>query len=96
MNNPGSKAWAHRLVAEHEAGKPSKPTNVYRVAYQALGRVFPEGQQACEQPRSAVVPVGTTKTAVAVPLPKHAPVEHPWWDNEPPSDDGNRQRESLL
>jgi len=78
-HEPGSKAWAHRLVAEYEKGKPFRPTNVYRVAYQALGRTFPEGR--CESQLAPFAP-GTPprKPASAVPVPRHAPLDDPWWE----------------
>ena len=66
----GSKDWARRLVEEYESGKARRPVNVYRTAYQALGREFPEGEPP--QP----------KRAASVPAPRSAPLEHPWWDDD--------------
>ncbi|MBN3777418.1 hypothetical protein G3O06_07620 [Burkholderia sp. Ac-20345] len=94
------KAWARRLVAEYETGQPTKPTNVYRVAYDALGKAFPEGGivQVCsgdvqvsrepEQTASAPPAVQSRAAAIArpawrasTPVPRHAPIENPWWDS---------------
>jgi hypothetical protein len=87
-SNPGSKAWAHRLVAEYEAGKPTKPTNVYRIAYEALRLDFPEGAQP-SAPVQQALPLAAERPVASVPLPKRAPIEDPWWDNEPPATDSN-------
>ncbi|ADG20376.1 hypothetical protein BC1002_6535 [Paraburkholderia atlantica] len=84
MRNPGSKEWARKLVAEYVGERPTKPTNVYRVAYQALGLEFPEG-------RHEVAPVAsaTPRQARPVPVPRRAPVEGAWWDTEPAAADSD-------
>lgn len=86
MTNPGSKGWARKLVAEYESGRPPKPTNVYRVAYQALGLMFPEGEQPGTQ---QALPLPPSKPASAVPVPKSQPIRDAWWDSEPPAIDSN-------
>lgn len=77
MTDP--KAWARKLVAEYETGRPTKPTNVYRVAYDALRKTFPEGGivQECsgdvqvsrepEQPATAPPAVQSRAAAMARP-----------------------------
>ncbi|SIO50732.1 hypothetical protein SAMN05444172_2601 [Burkholderia sp. GAS332] len=89
MTNPGSKAWAHKLVDEYEKGKPIKPTNVYRVAYEALGLVFPEGRQPCAPAVPVVAAPSRQSRPAPVPVPTRPPVEDPWWDSEPPAADSN-------
>ncbi|WP_157645064.1 hypothetical protein [Burkholderia ubonensis] len=100
------KAWARRLVEEYETGSPTKPTNIYRVAYGALGKKFPEGGfvQECsgevqvshepEQPTSAPPVVQSRAAAMArpawrtsTPVPRHAPIENPWWESTDRSED---------
>lgn len=87
--NTDPKAWARRLVAEYEADRPPKPTNVYRVAYAALGLTFPEGgptnrpgnvQETAKnvQKCSGVV---RSVARTPVPVPKRAPISDPWWDS---------------
>ncbi|MBB5443661.1 MULTISPECIES: hypothetical protein [unclassified Paraburkholderia] len=79
------KAWARKLVDEYEAGRPPKPTNVYRVAYAALGLTFPEGEaptgganvQKCSGASQTVTNAARPTTARLVPVPKRAPVEDP-------------------
>ncbi|MBB5443277.1 hypothetical protein HDG38_001887 [Paraburkholderia sp. WSM4177] len=91
------KAWARKLVDEYEAGRPPKPTNVYRVAYAALGLTFPEGAhpihaanvQKCSGASQSVTNAARSVTARPVPVPKRAPVEDPWWDSESPASDSN-------
>ncbi|MGF6697635.1 hypothetical protein OKW38_002247 [Paraburkholderia sp. MM5496-R1] len=86
------KAWARKLVDEYEAGRPLKPTNVYRVAYAALGLTFPEGAHpthAANVQKCSGASQSVTVAARPVPVPKRAPVEDPWWDNERPPADSN-------
>ncbi|SDR17289.1 hypothetical protein [Paraburkholderia tuberum] len=86
------KAWARKLVAEYEAGRPPKPTNVYRVAYAALGLTFPEGAAPTGEANVQKCSGGSQTVAVAarpVPVPKRAPIEGAWWDSEPPVTDSN-------
>ncbi|MGF6936828.1 hypothetical protein OKW41_005990 [Paraburkholderia sp. UCT70] len=91
------KAWARKLVDEYEAGRPPKPTNVYRVAYAALGLTFPEGAhpthaanvQKCSGGSQSVTLEARPVRARPVPVPKRAPVEGAWWDSEPPVADCN-------
>lgn len=84
MTNPGSKDWARKLVAEFEAGRPPKPTNVYRVAYEALGLVLPEGEQPGTQ---QALPLTPSRPVAPVPVPKHVP--QPWWGDDEPATDSN-------
>ncbi|MGF6444371.1 hypothetical protein QF002_005182 [Paraburkholderia youngii] len=82
MRNPGSKEWARKLVDEYQGARPPKPTNVYRVAHQALGLEFSEGRHA-----AAPVASAAPRPASPVPVPRRAPIEGAWWDTEPAAAD---------
>ncbi|NML34532.1 hypothetical protein [Paraburkholderia antibiotica] len=80
MSTPGSKAWAHKLVAEYESGEGRRPLNVYRVAYEALERRFPEGAPPASRQKNVQVCSGAQPVARPVPVPKTPPITDGWWD----------------